>query len=466
MKALTTYTTTTEIDIDLNVDICLLDSRIFTTTDISEIDESKKKIKNKKYLCISIEIQLDEFESVMDGAAYARPRLLIILGILTFLTQELFTSFSFFSSSTVVGKLDKPDIKKSKFKFNKINFLNDLKLIVAFANSDQENDNRLFYSLIDRYRKALFLEKESEDNMIHDDEVLLSHFHILELLSTKYSIKQKQLATKSIKQFSENLLKDIYLLEGNQLQSEQSSKSKLVESLFISELPVASKIMFMFQEQGVLTHRLKTFISDLIKDRNSVAHGRQVYQERVIFPVPPFFPLIRNREYSFEMLRILSGRAISLFLGLGHLEEEWIDLEESLLPSIDELNTFISEKRFEKITVDDFYAGSDNSITPYTIAYYLLNKKLKAENAIPVLSNIVLKYREIEEEITQLILAVVLIVDVSTDELKEKCIDIIKLSSKNGWLPNFKMRDVLYHLEYLGHTPKTLREMVTNGEIR
>src|SRR5690606_6209120 len=149
----------------------------------------------------------------------------------------------------------------------------------------------------------------------------------LELLSTKYYIKQKQLATQSIKQFSEALLKDIYLLEGNVLQSEQSSKSKLVESLFISELPVASKVMYMFQEQGILTHRLKSFISDLIKDRNSVAHGRQVYQERVIFPVPPFFPLIRNREYSFEMLRILSGRAISIFIGLDHLEEEWSDFE-------------------------------------------------------------------------------------------------------------------------------------------
>src|SRR5690554_1342065 len=270
MKALTTYTTITEIDIDLDLDICLLDSRIFTTTDISKIDSSKKKVKNKKYLCISIEIQLDEFESVLDGAAYARPRLLIILGILSFLTQELFTSFSFFSSSTVVGKLERPDIKKFKFKFNKINFINDLKTIVAFVNSDLENDKRLFYSLIDRYRKALFLEKESEENMIHDDEVLLSHFHILELLSTKYYIKQKQLATQSIKQFSEALLKDIYLLEGNVLQSEQSSKSKLVESLFISELPVASKVMYMFQEQGILTHRLKSFISDLIKDRNSV----------------------------------------------------------------------------------------------------------------------------------------------------------------------------------------------------
>ncbi len=300
--------------------------------------------------------------------------------------------------------------------------------------------------------------------MIHDDEVLLSHFHILELLSTKYYARQKELATQSIKQFSENILKDIYLLEGNQLQSEQSSKSKLIESILISELPVASKIMFMFQEQGILTHRLKAFISDLVKDRNSVAHGRHVYQERVIFPVPPFFPLIRNREYSFEMLRILSGRSIASFLNLDYLDEEWAEL--GLPPSIDELNKFISEKRFEKIKIDDFYAGNDNDITPYTFAYYLLNKKLKIENAIIALSDTILKYRKIEDEITQIVLAVVLIVDKAKGELKNKCIEIIKLSSENRWLPDFKMRDVLYYLEYLGHEPKTLREMITKREIR
>lgn len=222
----------------------------------------------------------------------------------------------------------------------------------------------------------------------------------------------------------------------------------------------------MFQEQGILTHRLKSFISDLIKDRNSVAHGRDVYQERVIFPVPPFFPLIRNRQYSFEMLRVLSGRAIAIFLGLNHLKEEWTDFEESLEPSIEELKKFISEKRFEKMTIDEFYAGSDNDITPFTIAYYLLNKKLKPENAKLVLSNIVLEYREVEDEIIQLILAVVLIVDISTGKLKEKCIEIIKLSSMNGWLPNFQMRDVLYHLEYLGHEPKVLKAMITKRDIR
>lgn len=464
MKKETTYTTICELEIDLDIDVSFLDARILTTTDLSKFDKHFKSEKGKKYLCISIEIQLDDFESVSDGAAYARPRLLIILGVLSFLTQELFTPFEFLSNTISIGALERGE--DNKFIFNESNYLPDIEQIIVLTESHDENKKRLFYSLIDRFRKALFLEKESEENMIHDDEVLLSHFHILELLSTKYYAQQKQLAIQTIKEFSENILANIYLLEGNHLQTEQSSKSKLVESIFIPELPVASKIMFMLQQQGILTHRLKSFISDLVKDRNAVAHGRQVYQERVIFPVPPFFPLIRNRDYSIEMLRILSGRTISRFLELDNLNEEWTEFHDNLPPSIDELNSFINEKEFEKITIDDFYGGNENDITPYTFAYYLLSKKLKIENVIPALSNIILNYREIEEEIIQIILAVVLVVDNASDKLKEKCIEVIKLSSEKGWLPNFKMRDVLYYLEYLGHEPKILRDMIENQEIK
>jgi hypothetical protein len=302
--------------------------------------------------------------------------------------------------------------------------------------------------------------------MAHDDEILLSHFHILELLSEKYYIKQKQIAIQSINQFTEKILDKIYLLEQPQLQQELQAKRKLIEGLFISELPVGSKIMFMLQEQGILTLRLKLFISDLIKDRNSVAHGKQVYQERIIFPVPPFFPLIRMQDYPFEVLRLLSGRAIALFINSKHLRSEWKQSADLLMPTFNELNAFIVEKKFTAISVRDFYEGKENDIIPYTIAYYLINKKLTPEKAMAVLENVILNYKETEEESTQLVLSAILIVDVAKDNLKSKCMEIIKLASQNGWMPFIKMRDVLYYLEYLGHHPVTLREMIANDQIR
>lgn len=458
------YTAIYKIDIDLNIDICFLDSRILTTKKLNKIDVNINEVSKGNYLCIIIKAQLDDFESLTDCAAFVRPRLLIIFGILSFLSRELFMPFGAIKTSTEV--LDIKLGKSKKFKIDKIDFLPQFEKIVKFIKNSPENEIRLFYSLIDRYRKAIYLEYKGGENMVHDDEILLSHFHILELLSNNYYTKQKQLASQLINQFTETILKDVYLIEGNQLQAQLNSKRKFVESLFLSELPVGSKIMFMFQEQGILTKRLKSFISELIKDRNSVAHGRQVYQERVVFPVPPFFPIISNRSYSFEMLKLLSGRAIALFINIDYLKNEWEEMDGDIMPTYEELSLFINEKKYKLITIDEFYLGKENDITPYTISYYLLIKKLDIRSAIQVLSEVILNYREFEEEITQIVLAVILIVDGTENDLRAKCIDIIKLSSAMNWLPNwFNMRDTLYFLEYLGHSPKALREMFVNHEI-
>lgn len=456
-KIKATYTTTSNIDFDLDIDIFLLNSRVFSAMD----SESKNKTT---VLTISIETELDDFESFSECAMYARPRLLIILGILSFLTQRVFTPFEFNNVSS--NRKELSETISTKFNYESANHLPFLKEILKYLASNNESKTRLFYSLIDRFRKALFLENESEDNMIHDDEILLSYFHIIELLSSAYSSNQKKTAREEISIFAESVLKNVYLIEGNQLKEELNAKRKLIESIFKPTLSVGSKIMYMLKQQGILTNRLKAFVSDLVKDRNSVAHGRQVYQDKVIFPVPPFFPLIRNRDYSMEMLRFLSGRAISLFIGIGHLKTEWDEIGESLFPTLEELNGFLNAKKHETISVDNFYSGTENDITPFTVTYYLLHKKISTTIAIQLLSNVILNYREIEDEITQIVISIILIIDSTENELKEKCIEIIKLSSKNSWIPDFKMRDILYYLEFLGHKPMTLREMIKNKEIR
>jgi len=459
-----TFTTYTEIESSLDIDYSILNSRIFTTRDISQYKLSTKKNKSVKYLCISIEINLENFESTSDGSAFARPRLLIILGLISFLSNELFTPFRFHGISTSVGSLTKT--KKSKFRVNNISLLKDLRKITNFLNSSNENSKRLFYSLLDRWRKAFYLEIESEENMIHNDEVLLSHFHILELLSDSYKPKQKDLAANAIDNFTKNFLKEIYLLDGSSLDSELSSKKKLIESLFIPTLPVTSKVLFMLKEQNLLNDRLKYLISEIVKDRNSVAHGRKVYKDKVIFPVPPFFALTNTQVYTAEMLRILTGRTISIFININHLKDEWEDLNETLLPTYNELITFINEKKYAPLSIEEFYEGKENDITPFVISYYLTNKKLKPNTAIPALSELILNYRKIEDEIIQLIIPVLLVVDNLKGKEYMCAIEIIILASDNGWVPYFKMRDILYYLEYLGHKPKTLRDMIIDKKIK
>ena len=457
-----------EIDFNLDIDVELLDIRIFTSTNLRRFDKvSSEEItsSDKKYLYIITQSQLENFESVLDGLAYSRPKLLIAFGVLSFFTQEMFTPFETIQQYSYVGEFNEE--RKEKFVFNDYDLLEYFKYLKSYLNK-KETDGRFIYSLLDRWRKALYMEHESEDNMLYEDEIILSYFHILELLTKKYYPFQKKEILSKIKEFSSSILKDNFLIEGNNLTNEINSKSKLIESLLIPEVSVSSKIYYMLKAQGIESPRLKNFVTNFVKDRNSVAHGRQVYQDRVIFPVPPFFPLIRNKFYSLEFYRTLSAKVISNYIGLTLYDDEWEEYYQSLLPTIEELNQFIAEKKYLNISNKDFYQGTENDITPYTLTFYLINGKIEHGTAIEILTPYINNYTENEDETIMSIWSIIILVDIiSDDKLKAKCIEIIKIAGKNSWHPSaFKMRDEMYTLEYLGFETKTLKEMIQQKEIR
>jgi hypothetical protein len=461
------YASTFEFELD--IDIELLDIRIFTTDKakfgIDLLDEKPDNDNAKKHLCIVIQSQLEDFEAITDGLAYTRPKLLIAFGVLSFFTQEIFTPFETYQQRSYVGEFER-EINEI-FIYNQKDLLNDYKKFSSFLNK-KETDKKFIYSLLDRWRKALYLEKESEENMIYDDEIILSYFHILELLSTKYSSLQKDEIKKEIKSFTKTILQTNFLIEGANLLNETINKSKLIESILLPEISVSSKIFYMLEKQGIGTNRLRSFINNFVKDRNSVAHGRQVYQDRVIFPVPPFFPLIKQKDYPFELYRILTAKVISTFAGIDLYDEEWDEYSFSLIPTLDELKLFISKKEYVNLSNEDFYNGALNEITPFTVTYYLINHKIKPETALEVLISYINNYTGDEQETIMSIWSIIIIVDIIKDSvLKQKCIDIIKVSEKNNWHPDyFKMRDAMYTLEYLGFEPKTLRELIKKKEIR
>lgn len=106
------------IDCDLDVDISLLSSRIFTTTE--KKDDNEDNSDGKRFLYINIEQTLEQYESLTDGLAHIRPRKLILLGILSFLTQKPFTSFEFQEQKSSFGVLELSDVER--FSYEKENF--------------------------------------------------------------------------------------------------------------------------------------------------------------------------------------------------------------------------------------------------------------------------------------------------------------------------------------------------------
>jgi hypothetical protein len=265
-----------KLELVADIDVTLLDSRIFTIYQ-----------KETLYLCIEIQVELENFESITEAPLYARTRFLIILGIVSFLIEEAFTPIDVEQTISKVTELS--EVENEKFLYDGMNFIDTFQGIVKFINEENQEKVRLFYSLTDRWRKALFLEKESEENMLHDDEAILSYFHIMELLSSEYYKMQKTKAIEKIDEFSKSFLSEINFLTDKQLENEVNSKKKLLKEIMLSQLPIKSKILYMLNEQSLYTNRLNLFIAQLTDDRNSVAHGRKVFQEKLIVPFPPFF---------------------------------------------------------------------------------------------------------------------------------------------------------------------------------
>ncbi|WP_421717131.1 hypothetical protein [Arcobacter arenosus] len=453
MKTKTIIKKFIELEFHAEIDITLLDSRIYTM-----------EVEGKSNLCIEIQVELESFESISDAPLYARSRFLIILGIISFLTQKAFTPIDSNQTQTSIGELS--DISNEMFIYEDEDLLHVFKSIMKFIKDEEKNKIRLFYSLIDRWRKALYLEQESEDNMTHDDEAILSYFHILELLSSEYYRTQKEKALSKIDEFSMSFFKEINFLTDQQLQSEMNAKKKILKEILLANFPIKSKILYMLNEQGLLTDRLNSFITQITDDRNSVAHGRQVFQEKLIIPFPPFFPLIKNRKYSLDTIRCLSGRIISLYINAEHMKDDWEYLASQLVPTTNEIKNFIENKEYKYLSNLEFCEGKINDITPEILTNEIFDKKIKLQTALEIFSEFILDFSKTEEETIQLTIITILIVDIAEGELKDKCLEIINFSYENDLIPGFGMRELLYDLELLDFKPKTLRKMIIEDKVR
>ncbi len=107
MKRNVVHKYTRTIDFNLVVDIQFLDIRIITGSGLEILGNyCDADSIDKAHLAIIIQSQLDSFESLSDGVAYSRPRLLIAFGMLSYFTQQIFTPFETYQSSSYVGDFE------------------------------------------------------------------------------------------------------------------------------------------------------------------------------------------------------------------------------------------------------------------------------------------------------------------------------------------------------------------------
>lgn len=348
-------------------------ANVLVQTVDSSSEDSEKEIR------ISIQEEVEVFDSAHESARYSRPKLLVALGVLSFISGRHFSVYEVTSSSSSVSNVKENEIKEVKCFFDGNDYSNQLEVICNNINTETVSKNTLLFSLLDRWRKAQHQLIESEGQGLFEDESLLSFFHILELLVSEYQDEQKTEAKEKIDIFLNDLMSTTFKYRGPSLEGKINEKNKVLKDILLSGdlMSVGSRINYMFEKQGLIDERVQYLLEELIAARNSIAHGRQVFRDRLIWPLPPFFMLHANHFNLGYFICILTARSIACHYKLDLWKSEWEDVLNELSPPLDVVRSFIKNKRYQDLPTESFFSGDIDRVTPASIVDAYIKGKIK-----------------------------------------------------------------------------------------
>jgi hypothetical protein len=411
-----------------------------------KIPARKERNSEFGYLIIDTTFDLEGYDSLTQGAAKKRPDLLIIQGILSFLTGHVFISFQNFSSQfdTVPYHIES-GLQNIKLVADKNNLSTELRLLLSQISKADSEKKILIFTMLERWRKALHFEVESDDNYLYTDEATLAYVHVLEVLSDEF---KKSLGVK-IKDERKKLISQI-------LNCSKSTEPKNIKILngFLNQLnqnqvTLRTKLLNMLKDLNIYDLKSEAIVVRYIDHRNAIAHGRKnLYQDNLVFPLKPFFSFIKDINENLESIKILSAKCISSFLELNVWDAEWqmILLMEPTPFSL--VQNFLQTEKHKSISTNEFMNGKIDSITPETLIYFYIYKKIKFAELEANLTHLILSAKLNKKTCQILFNAAAVLSDSQSLPLADKCKEIIRITYKNKWYLYSNIRDILKEFEY------------------
>ena len=413
-----------------------------------KLPPKKSRIAPFGFLIIEALCELEMYDSLNEAAAHERPQLLVILGLLTLFTDTVFSPIDIHSSYRRDIE-NMPEIENSKHELilEGQDYSNCLQTILEQIEDADTSKRKLIFSLLERWRKALFLEHESEENQIYTDEALLAYFHILETLAIQreftHELKQKvDLEKEAIKE----LLKEAKI-----------DTPALNSQVNRMEVRLKDKIYKMLETLSLYNDKSKAIIERFYNYRNEIAHGKiDLYRSKVIYPLKSFFPMVEDVDLDLFAIKILSARVISSYLKTDLWQNDYDYAQHIEHPSIDAVRAFVEGKKYKAISIEEFITGKCGDITPDTLChYYLKNKwfRKKSAEVLEILAGVVLacelQQLSVDNALDYFNSALIL-ADYEGSEISTKARQIIDLIDTNDLVEYSNRRDVLKYYEYHG----------------
>lgn len=449
-----------------DIDVCFQykNSIVYSTDKLTTVANANGTFKGREIEIVSTYF-VEDYDSVHEGARYCRSEILVVLDIISFFTGIPFTVYHKQSSSCRIEEIGYPD-KPMTLVIEGKSYTDQLAKLLEKIETEQE----LVISLLDRWRKANYLREESCDANLYHDEAILSYFHIIELFAEgNNNILKNNLKEEINSSLYEYYHKNFFFNE-NQIDSKINSVREVIYQVLIGkELSLSYKVKCFLKNYNLLNPNVSYFIDSVIKSRNAIAHGRITYQEKLIWPLPPFFCLARDSYDVLEFLQFLTGRMISCYIGIECWSEEWEEAKMFLLPPESILSLFLNDKsQFEDINTESLCIGNLQNITWMTIFnHYIRNpRKFNIRRLADSMKEYFMDTEITEENGADLFDISVILCDCHDDCIKEKAISNVEKIIKEGWFAWSNFKDLYRYLDYYGVTPTWYRTYLENTMYR
>lgn len=445
------------LDKDVQISFSLNDCFVETISDEGTSDEESGNLR------ITIQFEKKSYSSLADASIFTRAKYLSILGILSYLLDEPLDVFGSSSQKRVIED-DYEQTTDNCLVIDDVNYIDKLNELLGKLQSSRSHEQELIFSLLDRWRKARYMENESEDSYLFNDESTLSYFHVLELLGDLCSREIAAASKALLEEFCRNYNKEILSLSGQALESEAVAKAKILSSVLDKDITVYAKISYYLKKHGLFEQRTAYWIKTLIEARNSVAHGRRVFYDKAIFPVQPFFPLTSVDMYPLEFLRILTAKVIATHIGISLYDDEWQDILKYLNYGEQATKQFINEFDNKPTAL---LSETERSIVFGGLNELILSKKIKVASCINLYRFYINSDEGVDEFINDNIHAIILLLEetedtIFSDELTRAIVRIYSAEEP----PFFKCRDLIYYLDFHGFNISKLESLVLREIVR
>lgn len=405
---------------------------------------------------------VEEHESAIESKRHMRSDVLTILGIVTYFVGIPLTVYhKSTGQSSIIEEFKVPDAD-NKLIIEGVDYTDQLNKILDCL----KEDNGTVISLLDRWRKANYLEEESCDANLYHDESILNYFHIIELISEISGKKQKDILKNSVSDYIGKFYKDYYFFNENQLQSQVNSVKKVATEILIGrDLTLSHKIKYYLSNVGMYDQNVGYFIDEIIKTRNAIAHGRLTFQDKVLWPLPPFFCLANDSYETLSFLKFFTGRLIACYIGIDCWREEWEEAKMLLMPPETVFDDFLNNiEMYTEVSSESMTNVNIHNITWETVfKHYIGNtKKFGIDRLSNALKEMFLECDVSEENAGDLFNISVVFADSEDVGVQEKAIKNVLMIIEKQWYLWSNKKDVYGYLDYYKLTPSWYLEYLNS----